>query len=125
MILVDTSVWIDHLRRPIARLRSCLAAKRVLCHDMVIGELACGNLAEREQVLRRLRGLPRIEPLPAGDVLDLIEMRRFMGRGIGYVDANLLASVLARKDAALWTHDASLGRLAEELGVAHTAQGGS
>ena len=92
---------------------------------MVIGELACGNLRERDQFLQRLRGLPRIEPLPADDVLDLIERRRFMGRGVGYVDANLIGSVLARKDAALCTHDVRLGRIAEELGVADVPEGGS
>lgn len=120
MILVDTSVWIDHLRRPIRELDTRLRAREILCHDMVIGELACGNMRDRERALRRLHALPLVGVLPSADVLALIEGRAWMGRGIGYVDANLLGSVLAHEGASFWTHDRRLGQIADELGIAHT-----
>ena len=119
MILVDTSVWIDDVRRPSRELRERVEAGDVLSHDMVIGELACGNLPDRESFLCRLRGLPAIAPLASADVLGLIETHAWMGRGIGYVDANLLGSVLAREGASLWTHDRRLRQIAEELDIAH------
>ena len=125
MILVDTSVWIDHLRHPIVSLNAGLQARGILSHEMVIGELACGNLANRAEVLDDLRSLPALKPVAATDVLALIESHGFMGRGIGYVDANLLGSVLASTGTRLWTHDIRLGRIAEELGVAHVPEGGS
>ena len=125
MILVDTSVWIDHLRHPIDSLNAGLQARGILSHEMVIGELACGNLANRADVLDDLRSLPALKPVAAIDVLALIESHGFMGRGIGYVDANLLGSVLASTGTRLWTHDIRLGRIAEELGVAHVPEGGS
>ena len=125
MILVDTSVWIDHLRRPIESLNAGLQARGILTHEMVIGELACGNLANRAEVLDDLRSLPALKPVAATDVLALIESHGFMGLGIGYVDANLLGSVLALTGTRLWTHDIRLGRIAEELGVAHVPEGGS
>ncbi|MDE0052882.1 MAG: VapC toxin family PIN domain ribonuclease [Gammaproteobacteria bacterium] len=120
MILVDTSVWIDNVRSPIHELSECVAAGEVLAHDMVIGELACGNLPDRESFLRRLRALPALPTLASADVLGLIEAHAWMGRGIGYVDANLLGSVLAQDGASLWTADRRLKQIADELGIAHT-----
>lgn len=119
MILVDTSVWIDHIHRPIPALSAYLQERNVLCHEMVIGELALGNLHARDSALHDLKALPQAETLTGNDVLELIEERRLMGRGIGYVDANLLAAVLADGNATLWTTDRKLLRLAEELGIAH------
>lgn len=119
MILVDTSVWIDDMRRPSRELRKRVEAGHVLAHDMVIGELACGNLPDRSGFLRRLRELPAIEGLATEDVLTLIEDHGWMGRGIGYVDANLLASVLVHDGASLWTLDTRLESIASELGIAH------
>lgn len=120
MILVDTSVWIDHMRRPIRELDMQLRAREILCHDMVIGELACGNLRDRESTLRRLHALPVVGMLTSADILELIEVRAWMGRGIGYVDANLLGSVLAHEGASLWTRDRRLRQIAEEIDIAHT-----
>ena len=91
---------------------------------MVIGELACGNLPQRERLLRRLRALPAIAILTSANMLRLIEAHAWMGRGIGYVDANLLGSVLAHDGASLWTTDRKLKQIADELGVAHTGTGG-
>ena len=118
MILVDTSVWIDDLRRPNRELRERVEAGQVLSHDMVVGELACGTLPDRSGFLSRLRQLPAIPGLANDDLLALIESHSWMGRGIGYVDANLLGSVLAH-DASLWTLDKRLGAIAAELGIAH------
>ena len=124
MILVDTSVWIDNVRSPIRELRERVAAGQVLAHDMVIGELACGHLPDRESFLRRLRALPAIATLASTDVLGLIEAHAWMGRGIGYVDANLLGSVLWHDGASLWTADRKLNQIADELGIAHGETGG-
>ena len=119
MILVDTSVWIDHLRQPILELAARLRAREILCHDMVIGELACGNLKDRNGVLRDLSELPILETRSSAEVLALIEARSWMGRGIGYVDANLLGSVLTVDKATLWTRDRRLSSVADDLGVVH------
>ena len=115
---MDTSVWIDHLRVAEAKLRELLGAGDVLMHSMVIGEIACGNLARREQVLARLRSLPRIPELEHEDVIRKIESERFMGRGLGFIDAHLICSVLSLDDTSLWTRDLGLKRVSEELGVA-------
>ena len=115
---MDTSVWIDHLRAAEAKLRDLLGAGDVLMHSMVIGEIACGNLARREQVLARLRSLPRIPELEHEDVIRQIESERFMGRGLGFIDAHLICSVLSVDDTSLWTRDQRLKRVATELGVA-------
>ena len=102
MILVDTSVWIDDFRQPSHELRARVAAGDVLSHHMVIGELACGHLPDRGGFLGRLRKLPVVPELASDDLLALIEEHALMGRGIGYVDANLVGSVLAYAGASLW-----------------------
>ena len=125
MILVDTSVWIDHMREPIAELTAALKSQSVLGHEMVIGELACGNLPNRDQTLDDLKELPAATPVTICEVLGAINTHAIMGRGIGYVDANLLSSVLAHENASLWTNDKRLRQIAEELGIAHKPDGGS
>lgn len=119
MILVDTSVWIDNLRAPNRELQERVEAREVLCHAMVVGELACGHLPERDRFIEQLKAFPSLKTLTADDLLALIERHALMGRGIGYVDANLLGAVLANGDATLWTNDRKLRELAEELGIAH------
>ncbi len=123
MILVDTSVWIDDLRQHNSKLRDRVDAREVLSHEMVIGELMCGNLPDRRGFLKRLKDLPAIPVLRCSEVLALIEHHKWMGRGIGYIDANLLGSVLACKGAFLWTDDRRLREVAEELGIAHIEDG--
>ena len=120
MILVDTSVWIDHLRRPERALPEQLSGNNVLTHPIVVGELACGNLPNRVTFLRRMDTLPQIGEGTHQDVRDLIESERLMGRGIGLMDAHLLYSVLRQEDALLWTRDARLNRIAEELFVSYS-----
>jgi predicted nucleic acid-binding protein len=118
MILVDSSVWIDHLRRGNARLAAALEAGEVLVHPMVLGELACGHLRNRRAILDLLANLPAAPGATDAEVLGLIERRKLMGRGIGYLDAHLLAATALARPARLWTSDHNLARVAVELGLA-------
>ena len=119
MILVDTSVWIDHLRAGDDELAALLNGSRVLMHPFVLGELACGNLRNREMVLRLLKDLPRAAVATDEEVLFFIDRHALMGRGIGYVDAHLLAAVTLSDSARLWTRDKRLRALANELALAY------
>ena len=116
MILVDSSVWIDHIRSSNSHLVSLLKSNSVAMHPWVTGELACGNLARRATVLGHLQGLPQI--LPAGDdeALFFIDRHRLGGRGIGYIDVHLLAAA-AMASAPLWTNDKRLAGVAAGLGL--------
>ena len=116
MILVDTSVWIDHLRRGEPRLKHLLQAAQVLTHPFVIGELACGNLVNRKQVLALLRALPGATPATHEETLHLIDAASLQGKGLGWVDAHLLASALLSK-VPLWTKDRKLAAAARSLAI--------
>ena len=118
MILVDTSVWIDHLRKGNAKLNSLLLNAAVLVHPFVIGELACGNLSNRNRILSLLGDLPASRVADDQEVLFYIERNDLMGRGIGYVDAHLLASVSLSSPSRLWTVDRKLKDAAIKLGLA-------
>lgn len=122
MILVDTFIWVEHLRRGLPRLVTLLQDGEVLIHPWVIGELACGNLRHRAQVLELLQGLPAATVASDAEVLHLIERDRLMGRGIGYVDAHLLASARL-SHCRLWTQDRRLADVAQEQGLAAGAPG--
>jgi predicted nucleic acid-binding protein len=117
MILVDTSVWVDHLRSGDALLASALERSLVVTHPFVVGELACGNLRNRSTVLALLQKLPGAPVATHAEVLAFIDARSLMGRGIGYVDVHLLASVMLEEGARLWTRDRSLATVAGELAV--------
>lgn len=119
MILVDSSVWIDHLRAGNAALSTALEAGLVLTHPFVVGELACGNMANRSDILPWLQNLSSAPVATHVEVLAFIEARSLMGRGIGYVDAHLLASAALADDARLWTRDRRLRLLAQELALAY------
>jgi predicted nucleic acid-binding protein len=118
MILVDTSVWIDHLRKGNDRLISLLSNAAVLIHPFVIGELACGNLHNRNRILNLLGDLPASKVADEKEVLFFIESNDLMGRGIGYIDAHLLASVSLSGSSRLWTVDRKLNDVAAHLGLA-------
>ena len=118
MILVDTSVWIDHLRSPETKLTDLLHAGDVLMHPMVIGELACGNLHNRSQRLKDWAALPRIPELPHEEVTSLIETNGLIARGIGFIDAHLLCATLRHSGTSLWTRDSRLKLASESCGVA-------
>lgn len=108
MILVDTSVWIDHLRSGEPSLAAALEGGRVMMHPFVLGELACGNLKNRGEVLKLLGDLPAAPTATDPEALEFIERRALMGRGIGYIDVHLLASIALSGDARLWTRDRRL-----------------
>jgi predicted nucleic acid-binding protein len=118
MMLVDTSVWIDHLRAGDAALVAMLEADRVLTHPFVVGEIALGSLRQRDQVLSALRDLPRAMAATDDEVFGLIDQQGLYGKGIGYIDAHLLAAARLTPDCALWTRDRRLLAVAEQLGLA-------
>ena len=118
MTLVDTSVWIEHLRAEDKKLTTLLNSSQVLTHPMVVGELACGNLRNRREILSLLGGLPQVLVATDDEVLFFIERHRLMGRGIGYIDAHLLAAAALTQSARLWTHDQRLVQVASELNLA-------
>jgi predicted nucleic acid-binding protein len=123
LILVDTSIWIDHLRADDAALKRLLDAGRVLMHPFVIGELALGRMRQREMILVALLDLPRAELATDAEALGFINREALFGRGIGYVDAHLLASVRLTAGAQLWTKDVRLRDVADALGLAMTPRG--
>lgn len=117
-ILADTSVWVDHLRSGNAALEAALENGDVITHPFVIGELACGNLRDRRELLGLLDALPSAPVATSAEALGFIERHRLMGRGIGYVDVHLLASALLAGDARLWTLDRRLAAIASALKLA-------
>ncbi|MDE0508231.1 MAG: type II toxin-antitoxin system VapC family toxin [Gammaproteobacteria bacterium] len=121
MILVDTSVWVDHLRRGNEALSRLLTQHQVCMHTMVIGELACGNLRDRDRLLELWRDLPRIPHASHEEALIFISRQRLAGKGIGYIDVHLLASVAIRPGSTLWTRDKRLADVAGALELATTA----
>lgn len=118
MILVDTSVWIRHLRSEVRKLTTLLNGDKVRMHPMVVGELACGNLRNRKEILSLLGRLPRMLVANDDEVLFFIERHQLMGSGIGYVDAHLLAATALTQSARLWTQDLRLAQVARKLNLA-------
>lgn len=118
MILVDTSVWIDHLRTGNATLVRLLERGRVLAHPWVVGELALGHLRQRREVIELVSGLPQAMAATPPEVLSLIEHHALYGIGIGYVDAQLLAATKLTDGATLWSNDRRLGAATSRLGCA-------
>ena len=118
MILVDTSVWVDHLRTNDKALATLLDRGAILAHPFVIGELALGNLRQREIVLNALSDLPQASVATDAEVRHFIDRHTLFGRGIGYVDAHLLAAVQLTAGAELWTKDKRLRGVAVQLGLA-------
>lgn len=123
MILVDSSIWVDHLRRTLPELEALLADGRVLIHPLIIGELAMGSLKDRRVIIRDLANLPRARIAGDDEVLTLVERFAIHSRGIGYVDAHLLASTRLTPEATLWTRDSRCRTIAEELGIAFSPRG--
>lgn len=117
MILVDTSVWVEHLRRRSAGLAGLLDQGQVACHPFVIGEIALGTLKHRTEVLDLLAELPAARVVRHEDAIALVEQRALSGSGIGWVDVHLVASALVER-WPLWTFDRRLGVVARELKAA-------
>jgi len=117
MVLVDTSVWVAHLRHGAIGLEALLNEGRVICHPFIIGELACGNLRNRSEILVHLKALPQAIPAEHEEVMQFIENHTLMGKGLGYIDMHLLASAILTK-APLWTLDQKLHEVAVKLELA-------
>lgn len=117
MILVDTSVWIDHLRHPEVRLQDLLQTDEVVTHPLVRLELALGSIAEREKVLNDLSLLVQAPLVQMDELFSLVELRRLYRRGIGITDLHLIASALLDRSISIWTRDRRLGEIANELGI--------
>jgi predicted nucleic acid-binding protein len=116
MILVDTSVWVDHLRRGNDRLRALLEDGEVLTHPFVVGELACGSLKNRDEILGLLGALPEARAADHDEVLHLVRRHRLYARRMGWIDAHLLTTALLNR-SRLWTLDKPLGNAAQALKI--------
>lgn len=116
MILVDTSVWVDHLRAGDGALAALLSHGTVLGHPWVVGEIALGRLRQREQILELMSRLPQATVATEVEVLTFIERQELPGSGIGYVDVQLLAATMLTTGATLWTRDRRLAAVASRLG---------
>ncbi|MBW1781550.1 MAG: type II toxin-antitoxin system VapC family toxin [Deltaproteobacteria bacterium] len=116
MVLVDTSVWVSHLRDGNSALADLLNDGRVLCHPFIVGELACGNLKDRGVILSYLQLLPMSMEAEHHEVLSLIENHRLMGKGLGYVDVHLITSAVLT-GVPVWTLDKKLARAADSLHI--------
>lgn len=118
MILVDTSIWIDHFRHGDTPLAALLDTQRVLTHPFVIGELALGTLQQRDIILSALQDLPQASVASDSEILHFIGDQSLFGLGIGYIDAHLLASARLTPDTTLWTRDKRLFAVAARLSLA-------
>ncbi len=116
MVLVDTSVWVEHFRKGNHSLETLLNEGQVVCHPFVIGELACGNLKHRSQILSLLKTLPTANSADHEEVMHVIEKYHLMGKGLGYVDMHLIASAMLTH-VSLWTFDRRLAAVSAALGL--------
>ncbi len=116
MVLVDTSVWVSHLRRHNLRLENLLSFEFVYCHPLIIAELACGHLNNRREILLSLQELPSVKLATDEDILVFIEKHSLYGKGLGVIDIHLLASCML-SHLSLWTEDKSLQKAADRLGI--------
>lgn len=116
MVLVDTSVWVAHLQKGIVGLETLLNEGDVICHPFIVGELACGNLKNRVEILSLLQTLPMAIHAEHEEVMHLIENYSLMGKGLGYIDIHLLASAMLTK-VPVWTLDKKLSMISSKLGL--------
>jgi len=118
MILIDTSVWIDHLRISIPKVGRLIDKNDIIMHPFVVGEIAMGTPKNRTAILMSLNDFPQVRPLLDEEVLDFVTKYSLFGLGISYIDAHLLASVMLEDEALLWTRDKRLHDVAHRLGLA-------
>lgn len=119
MVLVDTSVWIEHFRTSNRHLQELLDAGETATHPYVIGELACGRLVKRSRVLTLMKALPSYSPITQEEYLHFVDSYKLAGTGTGFVDIHLMASAVLNGDF-LWTFDKNLRTAAAKLGIAHS-----
>lgn len=124
MVLVDTSVWIDHLRHNNPTLVTLLHQQQVCIHPMIIGELACGNLRNRDTLLLLWQQLSQAVEATHEETMLFLQSNRLMGRGIGFIDLHLLSSTLLTPHCRLWSLDKRLANIATELKVSFSATKG-
>ncbi len=117
MVIVDTSIWVTHLRQGSRQLEKLLMDAQVMCHPFIIGELACGNLKNRNEIISLLQSLPMAPTIEFDEFLFFIDQNHLMGKGVGFVDVHLLASSLLT-GVPLWTVDKRLKSAAVQLGSA-------
>lgn len=117
MILADTSIWIEHFRRSDIELRRIIEEDRLLCHPVVIGELALGSLRDRAAVLALLAAQRQAAVATHDDIMAMVERHRLFSMGVSYTDAHLLASALLGRGATLWTRDKRLRAAAGKTGA--------
>lgn len=117
MVLVDTSIWVDHFRHGVSLLGDLLNSGEVVIHPFIIGELACGNIRNRTEILALLSALPLLKIAGHAEALHLVEARSVHGKGIGWIDVHLLSSALLNR-VPLWTRDKKLNAAAKALGIA-------
>jgi hypothetical protein len=118
MVLVDTSVWVEHFRKGNIGLAALLHDDHVICHPLIIGELACGNLKNRYEILSLLHALPMALHAEHEEVMRFIENYRLMEKGLGYIDIHLLASTMLT-NVPLWTLDKRLNEVSSTLGIGY------
>ena len=116
MVLVDTSVWVSHLHDGNIGLEKLLRDGEVVCHPFIVGELACGNLKNRHEILTYLQSLPMTILAEDEEVLKFIENNQLMGKGLGYIDIHLIASAVLT-DVPLWTLDKTLDKFTKKIGI--------
>ena len=122
MVLVDTSIWVAHLRERNVQLEALLNEGTVSCHPFIIGELACGTMRNRVQILSLLQSIPMAETAEHSEVLQFIEHNRLMGKGLGYIDVHLLASAVLT-GVFLWTLDRKLQQSSAKLRIDYKREG--
>jgi predicted nucleic acid-binding protein len=118
MVLVDTSVWVRHLRQGEPNLERLLNDGEVMCHPFVVGELACGNIRNRTEILSLIQILPLVTGANHEEVLRFIEQNHLMGKGLGYIDVHLCASAVLT-GVPMWTYDRRLNEANEGLGISY------
>ena len=118
MVLVDTSVWVVHLRNGNIGLETLLNEGHVVCHPFIVGELACGNLKNRAEILSLLQALPMATPVEHEEVMEFIEDHTLMGKGLGYIDIHLIASAILT-EIPVWTVDKKLNEISSKLGIGY------
>ena len=119
MVLVDTSLWVDHLREGNARLEAELNEGTVVCHPFIVGEIACGTIRNRKEILSLMQSLPMAETVEQNEVLQFIEHNKLAGKGLSYVDIHLLASAVLTR-VPLWTLDKKLKQASVKLRIDYT-----
>ncbi len=119
MVLVDTSVWVSHLRNGNAKLADLLNNGDVVCHPFIVGELACGNLKNGAEILSLLQALPISIEAEHDEVMTFIENNQLMGKGLGYIDVHLLAAA-SLTEVPIWTIDKKLNAVSQEMGLNFT-----